>query len=163
MKRVYLDTSAYLKEFSPETGSETISKLFSACESGKIVLVTSQWTLSESIAAIDKKHRRGDLSLEERGLVIATLLSKTMELAEKGNLILVPIKPQLVQASWRITLERHVSADDSIHLISAIVTLCQIFVAADDYLIERAREEGFESFDVEDEADCIRLEEVLNL
>ena len=66
MKRVYLDTSAYLKEFSPETGSETISKLFSACESGKVVLVTSQWTLSESIAAIDKKHRRVELSLEER-------------------------------------------------------------------------------------------------
>ena len=163
MKRVYLDTSAYLKEFSPETSSETISKLFSACESSKVVLVTSQWTLSESIAAIDKKHRREELSLEERDLVIATLLNKTMELAKKGNLIIVPIKPQLVQASWRIILERHISADDSVHIISAIVTLCEIFVAADDYLIERTKEEGFESYDVEDEADCIRLEEVLNL
>jgi len=75
-------------------------------------LVTSQWALSESIAAIDKKHGRGELSLD-RGLVTATLLNKTMELAKKGNLILVPIKPQLVQASWRIILERHVSADDS--------------------------------------------------
>ena len=143
MKRVYIDTSAYLKEFSPETGSETTSKLFSTCESGKAVLVSSQWTLSVSIAAIDKKHRRGELSLEERDLVITTLLNKTMELAEKGNLVIVPIKPQLVQASWRIILERHISADD--------------------YLIERTKEEGFESYDVEDEADCIRLEEVLNL
>ena len=96
-----------------------------------------------SIAAIDKKHRRGELSLEERDLVIATLLNKTMELAEKGNLVIVPIKPQLVQASWRIILERHIFADD--------------------YLIEKTKEEGFESYDVEDEADSIRLEELLNL
>jgi len=41
MKRVYLDTSAYLKEFSQETGSETISKIFLACERGEVVIVTS--------------------------------------------------------------------------------------------------------------------------
>lgn len=58
MKRVYLDTSAYLKEFSQEAGSETISRIFTACERGETVLVTSQWTLSESIAAVDRKCRR---------------------------------------------------------------------------------------------------------
>ncbi|RLI79500.1 hypothetical protein DRP04_09110, partial [Archaeoglobales archaeon] len=56
------------------------------------------------------------------------------------RLVLVPVTSQLVQASWRIILERHVSADDSIHLLSTLVTLSEIFVAADDYLIERARE-----------------------
>jgi len=86
-----------------------------------------------------------------------------MELVKKDNLVLVPVTSQLVQASWRIILERHVSADDSIHLLSALVTLSEIFVAADDYLIERAREEGFDSYDVEEKEDCKKLEETLEL
>ena len=163
MKRVYLDTSAYLKEFSQETGSETISRIFSACERGKVVVVTSQWTLSESIAAVDRKCRRGEINPDERDTVIATILDKTMELVKKDNLVLVPVTSQLVQASWRVILERHVSADDSLHLLSALVTLSEIFVAADDYLIERAREEGFDSYDVEEKEDCKKLEETLGV
>ena len=163
MKRAYLDTSAYLKEFSQETGSETISRIFAACERGEVVIVTSQWTLSESIAALDRKSRRGEVNPDERDTVIATILNKTMELVKKDNLVLVPVTSQLVQASWRVILERHVSADDSIHLLSALVTLSEIFVAADDYLIERAREEGFDSYDVEEKEDCKKLEETLEL
>ncbi|RLI78906.1 hypothetical protein DRP07_10620 [Archaeoglobales archaeon] len=163
MRRVYLDTSAYLKEFSQETGSETIFKIFSACEKGEIVIVTSQWTLSESIAAVDRKQRRGEISLDERDAVVATVLDKTMKLVRKDSLVLVPVTSQLVKTSWRIILERHVSADDSIHLLSALVTLSEIFVAADDYLIERAKEEGFDSYDVEEMTDCKKLEETLEL
>ena len=123
MKRAYLDTSAYLKEFSHETGSKTISRIFSACERGEVVIVTSQWTLSESIAAVDRKCRRGEINPDERDTVIATILDKTVELVRKDNLVLVPVTSQLVQASWRVILERHLSADDSIHLLSALVTL----------------------------------------
>ena len=163
MKRVYLDTSAYLKEFSQEKGSKTISRIFSACERGEVVIVTSQWTLSESIAAVDRKCRRGEINPDERDTVIATILEKTMELVRKDNLVLVPVTSQFVQASWQIILERHVSADDSIHLVSALVTLSEIFVAADDYLIERAREEGFDSYHVEEMTDCKKLEETLGV
>ena len=106
MKRVYPDTSAYLKEFSQETGSETIFRIFSACERGEVVIVTSQWTLSESIAAVDRKCRRGEINPDERDTVIATILNKTMELVKKDNLVLVPVTSQLVQASWRVILER---------------------------------------------------------
>ncbi len=85
MRRVYLDTSAYLKAFSDEKGTETVSKLFKACKSGRLYLVTSQWTLSESMAVIDRKYRRGEMDLEERKTVIATLLNETIKLAESGN------------------------------------------------------------------------------
>jgi len=119
--------------------------------------------LSESIAAVDRKCRRGEINPDERDTVIATILNKTMELVRKDNLVLVPVTSQLVQASWQVILERHLSADNSIHLLSALVTLSEIFVAADDYLIERAREEGFDSYDVEEKEDCKKLEEMLEL
>ncbi len=64
--------------------------------------------MSESIAAVDRKCRRGEINPDERETVIATILD---------NLVLVPVTSQLVQASWRIILERHVSADDSITLL----------------------------------------------
>lgn len=110
-----------------------------------------------------QEMQKGEINPDERETVIATILNKTMELVKKDNLVLVPVTSQLVQASWRIILERHVSADDSIHLLSALVTLSEIFVVADDYLIGRAREEGFESYDVEEKEDCKKLEEILEL
>jgi len=104
----------------------------------------------------------------KKDTVIATILNETMELVKKDNLVLVPVTLQLVQASWRIILERYVSADDSIHLLSALVTLSEIFVAADGCLIRRAKEEEFDSYDVEDydveeKEDCKKLEETLEL
>ncbi len=82
--------------------------------------------MSESIAAVDRKCRRGEINPDERDTVIATILEKTMELVKKDSLVLVPVTSQLVQASWRVILERHISADDSIHLLSALVTLSSL-------------------------------------
>jgi predicted nucleic acid-binding protein len=54
-KRIYLDTSAYLLRFSDEKPlSEAISLIFRKCEEGKLTLVTSLWTLSEGVAALDQ-------------------------------------------------------------------------------------------------------------
>jgi len=37
------------------------------------------------MAVIDRKYRRGEMDLEERKTVIATLLNETTKLAESGN------------------------------------------------------------------------------
>jgi predicted nucleic acid-binding protein len=66
VKLVFLDTSAYLKEFARESGSDAISALFESCENGKVQLAISEWAINEGLAAIDRKHRRGEMTIEER-------------------------------------------------------------------------------------------------
>ena len=63
MKLIYLDTSAYLKEFAREKGSDAIATLFELCKKGEIRLLISEWTINEGIAVIDRKLRRGEITI----------------------------------------------------------------------------------------------------
>ncbi len=60
--RIYLDTSVYITEFSEEPPlSDLAKKIFEKCDQNKLTIVTSYWTLSEGIVAIDKALRRMDV------------------------------------------------------------------------------------------------------
>ena len=50
--RIYLDTSALVKQFSSEEGSDIINTTFQKCHEGELILVTSYWSLLEAMAAI---------------------------------------------------------------------------------------------------------------
>lgn len=53
--RIYRDSSAFVKEFSSERGSEIVSGIFELAREGDIILITSFRTLGEAITAYDKK------------------------------------------------------------------------------------------------------------
>lgn len=66
MKRLFLDSSAYVKIFSPEEGSQTVQKLLEAGKEGKAELVVSSWTINEAVAALDRKARRREITQQGR-------------------------------------------------------------------------------------------------
>ena len=157
MVRIYLDSSAYIKEFSSEKGSEAVEKIFEIYSRGKIDIATSQWTIGESIAAIDRKQRRGEITDEEMRDNIASVLGRSYELAQNEKFNIVPVRPELVTASLKYVTAHHVSADDALHLFSDIVSLSEIFVAADAHLVNAAKKEGFESYNIETTEDAESL------
>lgn len=75
-----MDSSAFVKEFSEEIGSEIAHRLFSMCEEGRIDLITSYWTIGESIAAVDRKFRKRELTEDQMDTIIVTLIGRTTEL-----------------------------------------------------------------------------------
>lgn len=60
-KRLYFDTSAVIKEFAPEVGSELIDKLTTKATEGDIQIVSSVWMINEALAVIDRKFRKNEL------------------------------------------------------------------------------------------------------
>lgn len=58
----FLDTSAFLKRYLPEAGSEIIHNIFTDEEN---ILVVSAITLAESFAALNRHIRRGSLASAE--------------------------------------------------------------------------------------------------
>lgn len=78
--RIYLDTSAFLKEFSEEPKSEIVHRIFEMCRERKVTIVTSRWTINESVAALDKKRKMGEITDSERDQVIFTMLRTVEEL-----------------------------------------------------------------------------------
>jgi predicted nucleic acid-binding protein len=61
-KRLYFDTSAVIKEFAPEVGSELIDKLTTKAREGDIQIVSSVWMINEALAVIDRKFRKNGLN-----------------------------------------------------------------------------------------------------
>lgn len=156
-----MDSSAFVKEFSEETGSEIAHRLFSDCEKGRIELVTSHWTIGESIAAVDRKFRKRELTEEQRDTIIVTLIGRTTELANKKHLTIVTLNQNFVTASWKYITSNHLSADDALHLVSYLVTECDIFAASDKYLVAVTKKEGIESYNIEDQKDMSKLSKML--
>lgn len=84
--RIYLDTSAYLKGFNEEYRSDVVEDIFDKCEKGRLEIVTSLWTISEAIAALDQAFRKkGVISRPVRNSTISSLLGKTVDLGKCGK------------------------------------------------------------------------------
>lgn len=163
MEAVYLDTSAFVKRFSSERASDFIDILFTSCQAGKVKILISSWVINESLAAIDRKFRRGEISLEERDKCISTLIEQTDLLAKNGSLAIIPLKQDHVEGSLEFVIYYHLSADDALHLFAAIASSCKIFIAADKLLVSVAKEANLQSFNIERYSEQETLLRRLNL
>ena len=160
--KIYLDTSVFLKEFSEEPNSEIIHRIFEMCRQRKVTIVTSRWTINESIAALDKKHNRGEITDFERDQVIFTMLRKVEELIEEGQIFAISLSNDVARFSTAIITDKHLSADDALHLYSAIVGKCDALVLADNRFAKLAKDGGdFKVFNILDENNYVRLEAFL--
>jgi predicted nucleic acid-binding protein len=143
--RIYLDTSVYVTEFSEETPlSELAKKIFEKCEQNKLTIVTSYWTLSEGIVAIDKALRRMDVIMNrpKRNAIISTLLGRTFDMVKQKKIVLMVPTEDFITGSWKYIRERCLSADDALHAFSAEVGKCDMLVVADNGFANRLREKN---------------------
>ena len=59
MKVAYLDTSAIVKRYVEEPGSEVISGIYNKVLSGELKLAFSVWNIGEVLGVLDKYFKRG--------------------------------------------------------------------------------------------------------
>ena len=59
---IYLDTSALVKRYVEEEGTQGVDKLFDSAYRGSAVLATSVFNIGEAVSVLDKKARRGELA-----------------------------------------------------------------------------------------------------
>lgn len=57
--RIYLDSSAILKRYLRERGTEKVKKVYLEALNGEATLHLSTWNIGEIIGALGKYHRRG--------------------------------------------------------------------------------------------------------
>lgn len=85
MRKIYFDTSAYVKTYSQEAGTDVADALFKLAEDKRVKIVLSIWAVNEAVAAIDRKHRRGELTDLQCDLIFATIVRRTIDYAEKPD------------------------------------------------------------------------------
>jgi predicted nucleic acid-binding protein len=117
---IYIDTSAYVKEYHDESGSELVHSVFVSAKNGNTLLVTSLWTVSETINTIDRHFMRHELNKEEYNNVLGAIFTDMFEMLDNKNLKIVDIDTNLVKMSWEYISSEHLSAADSLHLVTAM-------------------------------------------
>jgi predicted nucleic acid-binding protein len=135
LTRIYFDSSAYVKIFAPEGGTEEASLLFQLAFDGRVEIYMSAWTINETIAAIDRKHRRKEISDNERAKTLATIIRHAIDQSERSSAVsFIPIDQEIVDKSRDLIMAKHLSADDALHLYTAFAKDCQYFIHHDEKL-----------------------------
>lgn len=121
-----LDTSALVKRYHRETGSEIVEKLFQ--EPSNILLI-SVLSLSETARALDRLQRQGIYSLED----IRFTLQRLYQDCRTTRIGLIDVISSHVFKANELILRYHLSAADAIILATALQVRSHqpVFVSAD--------------------------------
>jgi predicted nucleic acid-binding protein len=134
---LYCDTSALIKRYVEEEGSEGISKLWERASA----VATSVVAFAETVATFNRKFREGVLSTREYKITVEEFKE------DYGQLVLVPLNRDLDKSIENILKRHPLRGFDAIHLASALVFLHSeapplMFACFDSALNQAARKEG---------------------
>ncbi len=145
MSHYYLDASAVVKRYSPETGSTWVKALTDPVSGHTIVLC--EITLAEVAAALAAKERApGSLTRDERDRALALFLSHC-----DTDYALLSGSRTIIDQAVGLTQNHRLRGYDAVQLSTALAANDVLnatelgvltFVAADDDLVAAARAEG---------------------
>lgn len=108
---LYCDTSALIKRYVEEEGTELVDALWEKSKG----IATSTVAFAEALAAFSRRHREGLLSVKEYKAAVEKFKG------DYASLILVPIDTALNHAIETIIKKYPLRGFDAIHLASALV------------------------------------------
>jgi predicted nucleic acid-binding protein len=141
----FLESTAFIKLFVQEAGTEAIIRLMEATEDNRKLI--SAGTPLEVYAALKRRERLGGLAAGD------SEAARNILRVEAGRMVQQPLNPAVLEAA-RQALDRHeLSAAESLQLGAAIVAremfqgMTILFVSSDQHLHTAAQAERFETID----------------
>lgn len=140
---VYLDTSAIVKRYVAEPGSDIVRDLYLRAYSGDVLISFSLWNIGEFLGVIDRARRMK--RLEEHDLVRRRFLGETIRMVKLGIASIIPLRVRILRDSWILLEKHHIYEADALQIASAKYVKSERFLTGDERLHEVATEEGLES------------------
>ncbi|ASJ07180.1 type II toxin-antitoxin system VapC family toxin [Thermococcus pacificus] len=144
-RSVYLDTSAILKRYLDEEGSDVVKELFRDAYRGEVRLAFSFWNIGEVIGVLDKRLRREQLSKDEFDFLKKGFLAEVKRFTRLGVLEVVPVHSLILADAWKLIEKYHMYQADALQIVSAKYVEAGSFYTADKRLHQVAIEEGLNS------------------
>lgn len=150
----YIDTSAFVKNYSQELeekGAEKISAEIRKAKQGKEILLSSIILIGETVSVFDKWLRQGLVDQDGFDKILTQFVIDIKELHETGGLLL-EINPVIFLLSIELVLKYHLHLNDATHLYTALswMPTNTEFVSADRNLNIAAKNESFKIINPED-------------
>ncbi len=136
---VYLDTSAAVALFVPESASEQVAAWFAACAEQ---VVAADWILTEFASALSLKQRRGEIKAED-----AQVLWSEFKAFCGTGLRLIPVTRMAFEEAARMVRDADsgLRAGDSLHLAVALEVGATRLVTTDATLAANATRKGLQT------------------
>ncbi len=77
---VYLDSSAIVKRYILELGTEVISNVYYKALNGEVTLSFSAWNIGEALGTFDRYYRRGWLEKQDYMKATRQFIGETLRL-----------------------------------------------------------------------------------
>lgn len=116
--KVYLDSSAILKRYVLEEGTDLIRETYLRALNGEAALTFSVWNIGEVLRALDAYHRRGWLEEKEYNVARESFITETMRLIKLGVVGVIPVSSRLLADSWLLVEKHHIYEADALQITS---------------------------------------------
>lgn len=146
-KTVYLDSSAVVKRYLVERGTEPVDLLYHRAEAGKVQLAFSQWNLGEVLGAFAKAHRRGMITQREMEAASWAFIRETLKLRGLRALRLLPVRGDLLALATALLFRHGLGQADALQIASSRELAAAALITADRVLMRVSRLEGIPSLD----------------
>ncbi len=156
MKKFYLDTSAIIKRYVQEQGSENIDRIYRKAESGELTIAFSLWNIGEVLGVLDGNRRKQWFNEKEFRNALFNFDDETTRLSKLKSIEIIPLTTKIVRQSWNILMTYHIYQSDALQMASCLAKKSDAFLTADQRLIEASRKANLETYDIENDEEKIR-------
>lgn len=137
MQLLFFDTSALVKRYYEEPGTETVDELL---EDDRTVVISSLAVI-ETLSAFRRKYNRGEIGENDMNALLASFFREALD-----DFVIVPMDESIQQFSFDLILEDDLRTLDSLQLSAALSISGEdievVFVSADRELVSVAENWG---------------------
>ncbi|MGA2561235.1 MAG: type II toxin-antitoxin system VapC family toxin [Terracidiphilus sp.] len=150
MSCYFLESTAFIKLFVREPGTDALIRLMEAVEDNRKLISSS--TPLEVYAAIRRRERAGAISAENAAAALDILR------LEAARMVQEPLNPAVLEAARQLIDRSALRWPDTLQLAAAIAARDMfqgteiIFVSSSSQLLDAARTEGFQTLNPASEA-----------
>ena len=139
---VYLDSSAIVKRYVLEEGTDIVQDAYSKALQGETKLAFSVWNVGEALGVLDIYRRRKWLKEKDYRIARESFITETLRLIKIGLIKTIPVRTKLLTRSWSLIEKHHIYQADALQLVSAKYANADQLLSGDKKLVEISKEEG---------------------
>jgi predicted nucleic acid-binding protein len=139
--KVYLDSSAIVKRYVLEEGSDKVREVYLEALNGAATLHFSVWNVGEVLGALDMYYGRGWLESEDYRVARELFIAETVRLMKLGVAKVIPVKSTLLAESWLLVEKHHIYEADALQIVSAKNLGADQLLSGDQRLVDISNKE----------------------
>jgi predicted nucleic acid-binding protein len=134
MADAYLDSSALIKRYVQEPGTNAVDIIFDRASIGALAIATSVWNLGEAFGVFDHRRQRKLLTEHEFRVAVRSLTNEVVSLMRTGALQVYPVRTSMLTEAWSLVFNQHLDEADALQIVTCNSSESKVLITSDEVL-----------------------------